>query len=428
MKIDGVSYKFKPGTTRPTQRRFVGYIAQQIESVVPSAVQLIDGILHVDYESLIPYLSESIKQNFYDIKHHKHELQKIHELIDKLFAEFTQFKQSYHESSPPKTTKFHSTATHTTRHTLFRLIVGLCVVAAVVVSAVLGVLIVLHQHITPLSSSTVPLTDHAANYPSEWREFFDATNGAHWVNNTGWLTNSDLCTWFGITCDGRGKVTMLHLNNNNLAGSIPNNFRNVLGDLKVLDLGHNSLSGQIPPNFGLLMNLQKITLSHNNLFGQIPPFTRGRNDSGTVTVVYLDLSSNLFTGTIPSFEPLTFWRVIDMSSNSLEGSVPKISLMMQALLNFSHNMLSELDWTVVTTTEKLDISHNSFTGTVFLPVGSAVKEWDISYNSFTGFEDYLTNGTLIKSCNASRNYFKCPIPHWIKERCNATCHNIRKKL
>ena len=67
LKIDGVSYKFKPGTTHSTNKRFVGYIAQQIESVVPEAVQLIDGILHVDYESLIPYLSESIKQNYNDI-------------------------------------------------------------------------------------------------------------------------------------------------------------------------------------------------------------------------------------------------------------------------------------------------------------------------------------------------------------------------
>ena len=54
LKIDGVAYKFKQGTTHASSsstmnRRFVGYIAQQIESVVPEAVQLIDGmnIMHV---------------------------------------------------------------------------------------------------------------------------------------------------------------------------------------------------------------------------------------------------------------------------------------------------------------------------------------------------------------------------------------------
>ncbi len=44
LKIDGVEYKFKQGATNaPMNKRFVGYIAQQIESVVPEAVQLIDG-------------------------------------------------------------------------------------------------------------------------------------------------------------------------------------------------------------------------------------------------------------------------------------------------------------------------------------------------------------------------------------------------
>ncbi len=43
LQIDGVNYKFKQGVHPDTNRRFVGYIAQQVESVVPEAVQLIDG-------------------------------------------------------------------------------------------------------------------------------------------------------------------------------------------------------------------------------------------------------------------------------------------------------------------------------------------------------------------------------------------------
>lgn len=43
LKIDGVDYKFKKGISHTTNKRFVGYIAQQVESVVPDAVQLIDG-------------------------------------------------------------------------------------------------------------------------------------------------------------------------------------------------------------------------------------------------------------------------------------------------------------------------------------------------------------------------------------------------
>ncbi len=43
LKIDGVNYNFKKGVSHATNKRFVGYIAQQIEKVVPEAVQLIDG-------------------------------------------------------------------------------------------------------------------------------------------------------------------------------------------------------------------------------------------------------------------------------------------------------------------------------------------------------------------------------------------------
>ncbi len=45
LQINGVSYKFKEGVSHTTNKRFIGYIAQQIESVVPEAVQLIDGTL-----------------------------------------------------------------------------------------------------------------------------------------------------------------------------------------------------------------------------------------------------------------------------------------------------------------------------------------------------------------------------------------------
>lgn len=43
MQIDGVAYKFKRGVSSSVNKRFVGFIAQQVESVVPEAVQLIDG-------------------------------------------------------------------------------------------------------------------------------------------------------------------------------------------------------------------------------------------------------------------------------------------------------------------------------------------------------------------------------------------------
>jgi hypothetical protein len=45
LQINGVDYKFKQGVSHATNKRFIGYIAQQIESVVPEAVLLIDGTI-----------------------------------------------------------------------------------------------------------------------------------------------------------------------------------------------------------------------------------------------------------------------------------------------------------------------------------------------------------------------------------------------
>lgn len=93
LHIDGVQYKFKSGVHRDSDRRFVGYIAQQIAQVVPTAVELIDGMLHVDYESLIPYLSESVKQNYRDIQSNKSETEQIRIVVDLLYSEFIKKEQ-----------------------------------------------------------------------------------------------------------------------------------------------------------------------------------------------------------------------------------------------------------------------------------------------------------------------------------------------
>lgn len=42
-------------------------------------------------------------------------------------------------------------------------------------------------------------------------DLYVSTNGAGWTVNTGWLTNSSECTWFGVGCDVGGSVTRLYV-------------------------------------------------------------------------------------------------------------------------------------------------------------------------------------------------------------------------
>ena len=76
-----------------------------------------------------------------------------------------------------------------------------------------------------------------------------------------------------------------------------------LSSLSQLNLSHNRLSGTLQHHFFSLLNhLLVLDLSYNRLSGELPPFVgdiSGKNSSGGV-IQELDLSSNLFNGTLPN--------------------------------------------------------------------------------------------------------------------------------
>ena len=51
---------------------------------------------------------------------------------------------------------------------------------------------------------------------------YHATDGPNWTNNTNWLTDKPVNTWFGVTTnDNRKQVRFLTLGDNNLPGDNP---------------------------------------------------------------------------------------------------------------------------------------------------------------------------------------------------------------
>ena len=78
-------------------------------------------------------------------------------------------------------------------------------------------------------------------------EFYEATNGDSWTDNDGWLSDSPIGQWYGVTADAFGRVTALDLNGNNLVGTVPPELR-ALTALARLDLGGNRLDGCLPAN------------------------------------------------------------------------------------------------------------------------------------------------------------------------------------
>ncbi len=75
--------------------------------------------------------------------------------------------------------------------------------------------------------------------------FYNATNGAGWLNSTNWLTDEPIGEWHGATLDGGGRVMALDLHSNQLSGSLPAELADLTG-LRTLDLGWNELGGSLP--------------------------------------------------------------------------------------------------------------------------------------------------------------------------------------
>ena len=123
---------------------------------------------------------------------------------------------------------------------------------------------------------------------------YNATDGAHWTDNTNWLSAEPIGTWDGVTTDANGRVTALHLYHHNLSGSIPAAL-GALDSLTLLHLHNNELSGSIPAELGRLVNLTHLTLYTNELSGPIP-----RELGNLANLTLLSITNNDIGGSIPS--------------------------------------------------------------------------------------------------------------------------------
>ena len=99
-----------------------------------------------------------------------------------------------------------------------------------------------------VSPATITLVkDDEAQDRAALQALYRATNGAGWTANTNWNSPAALNTWHGVTTDIAGRVTVLHLDNNNLSGLIPPELGHLTGPrLTDLNLSNNNLTGLHP--------------------------------------------------------------------------------------------------------------------------------------------------------------------------------------
>uniref|UniRef100_A0A452YLB9 Protein kinase domain-containing protein n=1 Tax=Aegilops tauschii subsp. strangulata TaxID=200361 RepID=A0A452YLB9_AEGTS len=139
--------------------------------------------------------------------------------------------------------------------------------------------------------------------------------------------------WYGVSCDGDGRVVGVRLDGVQLTGALPAGALRGVARLATLSLRDNAIHGALPGLAGL-DRLRVIDLSSNRFSGPIPR----RYAVELPALTRLELQDNLLNGTVPSFAQGEL-TVFNVSYNFLQGEVPDTRALRRFPASaFGHNL------------------------------------------------------------------------------------------
>ncbi|KAM0895575.1 hypothetical protein ACQ4PT_023755 [Festuca glaucescens] len=151
-----------------------------------------------------------------------------------------------------------------------------------------------------------------------------------------WNTSIHFCNWQGVKCSlkQRDRIEVLDLSEQRLVGQISPSLGN-MSYLASLNLSRSKFSGQIP-HLGRLQELKFLDLSYNSLQGSIPVTLTNCSN-----LRLLDLSRNLLMGEIPAeIAFLSNLTRLQLSYNDLTGAIPpglgNITSLEHIILMYNH--------------------------------------------------------------------------------------------
>ncbi|CAI5473738.1 unnamed protein product [Closterium sp. Yama58-4] len=188
----------------------------------------------------------------------------------------------------------------------------------------------------------------------------------------------------------------LDLSHNLLTGSIPAIVN--LYSMKTLDLAFNQLSGTIPQLHGSLITCD---FSHNRLTGKVPP--------APPAMQYLNVSWNQLDGMAQwQYQEGRRLKSLDASHNAMAGNLPDLGnsdgLMSLTYLDLSYNAFTG---TLLEKTYPFLEQATSFTGSVNRRSGVEVR---LSHNKLTGSISSFVFSSSPSLLDLSHNQFSGPIP------------------
>ncbi|XP_044371891.1 receptor kinase-like protein Xa21 [Triticum aestivum] len=201
------------------------------------------------------------------------------------------------------------------------------------------------------------------------------------------------------------ELQALELNDNKLSGTFPSAASNLSTKLPYLSLAGNTISGHVPREIGNLVGLSGII-----------PSTIGN----MVSLLILDLSTNHFTGTIPSslFNITTLSIQLGISNNHFEGPIPPEIGNLQNLVVFDA-MFNRLTGEIPATLGKcqllqtINLQNNSLAGNIpsLLSGLKGLEILNLSRNNFSGqIPNFLGDFTSLAHLDLSFNNFDGEVP------------------
>lgn len=279
-------------------------------------------------------------------------------------------------------------------------------------------------------------------------DLYDSTNGSTWTNRAGWDTNTDVCTWNGVVCNG-GTIQQLLLSANNLSGPLPATISDLTG-LQLLYLNNNQLTGTIPDLSPLAslrvlylhqnqlsgglnassfpMSIEDIYLTANQLTGNIPDF------SSHASLRYLLLNNNQFNGTIDgtlfpgSLQSLNLisnqlsgpvpanlnngLRWLNLNNNQFSGNLPALPLSLLSIGLSNNQLVGPIpNYSGLPALMSINLETNQLTGTISaaqLPL--SLRSLNINNNQISGSVPDLSAFNFIQSLEMGNNQLAGPIP------------------
>jgi len=248
-------------------------------------------------------------------------------------------------------------------------------------------------------------TDHSTGSPAE--EFlltqkyallvlWYSTNGPSWTQKSLWLIDEDVCNWFHVGCGqqdilGNGiglqrVVSIFDLRENNLDGTIPDDFALLQTPSRLLLHDNPNLVGSLPPSLTEFSDLEVFAVHNCGLSGPLPDGIGNWSN-----LREFGINRNTFTGSLP--ESIGAWTSLEQFicwENALSGPLPSTIGAWTNLDDFQihvNDFSGDLpdavgSWNLLT----FLVNNNRFTGTLPSSIGnwSSLVQFDASYNEFTG--------------------------------------------